>query len=284
VHGRELQPIQVSDAADDRLADYRALKAERVRDAERAARDDGVFIAEGEFVVGQLLQSRFATRSLLCTPARFERIRDMLAAAPGEFPVYVAPQAMMEALAGFQFHRGVLAAGVRAAPQTAHQVIADARTLVVLEDISNHDNVGGIFRSIGALAPRAGVLLNPRCCDPLYRKAVRVSMGQALRVPYAVAQDWPGGLDLARRAGFRVLALTPRESATDIGDLGPGRYALMVGAEGPGLTAEAFAAADEHVRIPIQGRADSLNVVVALSIALHRLAAGDPNARSAPDA
>src|SRR5262249_36257417 len=153
------------------------------------------------------------------------------------------------------------------------RMLASVRLLVVLEDLANHDNVGGIFRAVGALGGigTAAAILSPRCCDPLYRKAIRVSMGMALRVPSARLEPWPAGLSALQEAGFTLLALTPRSDATPIDVLAPiAKPALLLGAEGPGLSDAAMAMADRRVRIPIARGVDSLNVVVATGIALHR--------------
>jgi len=160
---------------------------------------------------------------------------------------------------------------------TEAELIAGVRTIVALEDLANHDNVGGIFRCVRALAgTSAGVLLSPRCCDPLYRRALRVSIGHALHVPWAWADDWPGTLDRVHSGGFRVLAMTPGEGASDVRTFAPtanrsGSVCVLVGAEGPGLTESAMARADDRVRIGMDSAVDSLNVMVAVALALHTL-------------
>jgi tRNA G18 (ribose-2'-O)-methylase SpoU len=191
--------------------------------------------------------------------------------------VYVAPPALLEAIVVFDLHRGLLAAGRRLLPTPAAEVVQRSRLLVLAEDLSNHDNVGGLFRTVAALAGAgAGVLLSPRCCDPLYRKALRVSMGHALTVPFATLHDWPGGLRDLARAGFRILALSPAGGGSVRRlDLQPDQHvAVLVGAEGAGLRAETLAALGsgvEPVAVPMRAGVDSLNVVVALGIALDRV-------------
>ena len=234
----------------------------------------GLFIAEGELVVRQLLASRYGVVSVLATPTRLASLGDALDPLPEAVPVYEASRAVLERIVGFDLHRGVLALGLRPDPPGLDALLADAPACVVLEDLANHDNVGGIFRSVAALGGRSTpVLLSPRCCDPLYRKAVRVSMGQVLHVPWARLEPWPGGLEQVRQAGFCVVALTPGYDTEPIEAVGsmPGRVALLLGAEGAGLSEAAVCAVDVRVRIPIDPSVDSLNVVVAASIALHRL-------------
>jgi len=183
----------------------------------------------------------------------------------------------MGSLAGFDIHRGVLACAQRGPARDPFQLARESRVMVMLEDLANHDNVGGIFRSVGVLVDpdrhgQPGVLLSPRCCDPLYRKALRVSIAQALRVPFATLDPWHEGLRALMDDGVRVIALTPSANAPPIGEIrvGPGeRVALLVGAEGTGLTPETLGLVAEHVRIDQRSGADSLNVTVALSIALN---------------
>lgn len=263
----------ISDPADPRVAEYTNLPARAAVPREIGGLD-GPFIAEGELVVEQLLASRFGVRSVLTTPARAARMGASLAGRR----VYVAPQEVIERIVGYEFHRGVLACGERAGGVAASQVIREARALVVLENVSNADNVGSLFRSVAALgAGGTGVLLSPGCCDPLYRKALRVSMGHALRVPFAPALPWPHVLEDVREQGFTIVALTPAGDALPLGAWAgahPGsRVALLLGAEGPGLTDEAMAMATQRVRIPMTPGVDSLNIAVAGAVALSHLVA-----------
>lgn len=284
------EPILVEDLADARVADYANLReAERAPDGAEKRR--GVFMAEGELVARHLFRSGFTVRSVLLTPARLKTLAEHV---PPGVPVFVARQQVMNRLVGFNMHRGVLACGERPPETDPDRVLAHARTLILLEGLCNLDNVGGIFRSAGALADRPGVLLDPTCCDPLYRKAIRVSMGRTLMIPFARLAPWPDALARVRAAGFTILAMTPRPGAATIDDaaarfadhpLTPSprrvavatphpitrRLALLFGTEGEGLTEPALAAADLHVRIPIAPGVDSLNVNVAAAIALHRL-------------
>jgi tRNA G18 (ribose-2'-O)-methylase SpoU len=273
-----LNVVPVDSRDDPRLADYRDLKDAQLRALAGGSGypADGLFIAEGDLVVRQLAASGLGVRSVFITPNRLGAMGDAMAEFPPGTPIYLAEPPVLNAVVGFNIHRGVLAAGERPPAPDLRQMLGSVRSLVVLEDLANHDNVGGIFRAVGALGGlgRAGVLISPRCCDPFYRKAIRVSMGMALRVPSARLEPWPEGLAALKEAGFTLLALTPRPGAAPIDALESiAKPALLLGAEGPGLSEAAMAAADRLVRIPIARGVDSLNVVVAAGIALHRLCA-----------
>jgi len=260
----------VEDPEDPRLVDYR-----EIRDAERRRRS-GTFIAEGRQVVRRLLAAgRYRPRSALVTPPALDALGAALEAAA--VPTYLVRQDIVKAIVGIEFHHGCLAVGERGADQTAAAVLAEVRSdcVVVLEDLGDASNVGAIFRN--ALAFGAGaVFLSPGTADPLYRKAIRVSAGATVALPFARLADWPRDLGRLRDAGYTVLALTPRAEAVDISALGtrrprPGRRALLLGTEGRGLSADALAAADLHVRIPMAPEMDSLNVATAGAVALHWL-------------
>jgi tRNA G18 (ribose-2'-O)-methylase SpoU len=217
-------------------------------------------------------------RSLLLTDAVRASLEDTLERAPADLPAYIVSLEAMQAITGFNIHRGCLALVDRPAPIDLAAIIdrlENASLAVALEEVSNADNVGGVFRN--ALAFGAGaLLLSPGCCDPLYRKAIRTSMAATLRVPFARVERWPGGLEAVRAAGFALVALTPAADARDIGafaaDPGrPARIALVVGTEGAGLSAAAEAMADARVRIPMAPGVDSLNLATATGIALHAL-------------
>jgi tRNA G18 (ribose-2'-O)-methylase SpoU len=260
----------IEDPEDPRLADYR-----EIRDAERRRRD-GTFIAEGRQVVRRLLDARrYRVRSALVTPPAWAALGEALASA--EVPTYLIRQDIVEAVVGIEFHHGCLAAGERGAESTADSVLTEARgsRLVVLEGLGDASNVGALFRN--ALAFRAGaVFLSPGTADPLYRKAIRVSAGATVAMPFARLADWPRDLGRLRDAGYTIVGLTPRAEAVDLGDLGarrpmPARPALLLGTEGRGLSAEALAATDLQVRIPMAPEMDSLNVAAAAAVALHWL-------------
>lgn len=265
------QIIHIFDPADPRLADYANLKD---RQLAALGPPSGLFMAEGELVVRQLILSPLSIRSILITPTRLETMRDVIDTLPADTPVYLIPLDLMSTIVGFHIHRGVLAVGVRPPPPGLASILATARTLVILEDLANHDNIGGLFRTTAALAGfDAAILLSPRCCDPLYRKAIRVSIGAALRLPFTTLDPWPDSLNQIRRAGFQVLALTPDPAAPDIASFNPPpKAALLLGAEGPGLTPATQAHCQARIRIPMAPGMDSLNVVVAAGIALARLA------------
>lgn len=264
--------IPISDPADPRVTDYAALPA-RAALPRSLGELTSPFIAEGELVVEQLLASRFSIRSVLTTPARAARLGELL----DGLTVYVAPQEVMVSLVGYDFHRGVLACGECPTPAPSPaDILRAARTLLVLENVSNPDNVGALFRSAAALGGGdCAILLSPGSCDPLYRKALRVSMGHALRVPFAPALPWPQVLNDIASQGFHIAALTPAPDAIPISDLAPRgpdrRLALLLGAEGPGLTDQAIALSHSRVRIPMTPGVDSLNIAVAGAIALSHL-------------
>jgi tRNA G18 (ribose-2'-O)-methylase SpoU len=230
-----------------------------------------VFVAESRLVVRCLLTAgRFPVRSVLLTETALESLRDVLAPAD---QVLVAPDALIQGVVGFDFHGGCLAIGERGAEPPLAELLA-ARLLVVLEGVTSPDNVGGVFRNACAFGAD-GVVLGPRCADPLYRRAIRVSMGASLAIPFTHATDWPDALGRLRAAGFTVIGLTPRAPAVDIGEFGgrraiPERVALLLGGEEAGLSAAASAAADLRVLIPMVPGVDSLNAATACGIALHR--------------
>ena len=262
--------LAIDDSGDPRVAEYRNIPDPEL------LRAHGVFIAEGRQVVRQLLASgRFETRSVLVSPAAFESLRDVLDERPA-LPVFVMPVDRMVALVGFDVHRGCLALGVRP-PATAFeswwQEASCSRLVVAAERVGNADNLGALFRNALAFGA-GGLLLSPGCCDPLYRKSIRVSTGAALRIPYTVDEVWPGSLRRLQDAGARVLALTPQPPALDLDEalsaIEPGAaLALLVGHEGDGLSDAAMLAAGERARIALSPGVDSLNVATAAGIALH---------------
>ena len=234
-----------------------------------------LFVAEGRLVVARLIaEHRFAIHSILLTPAAHAALAEVVPPSSGapegtHYEVLVVDQAVMNGITGFNFHRGCLALARRPEP-TAVDAFASARHLVALEGVGNPDNVGGIFRAAAAFGVD-GVVLDTASADPLYRKAIRTSMGSALHVPFARG-ELVASLQMLRDAGFRILALTPRADATSIHELrAPDRWVVLAGAEGPGLSEAALAAADVRVRIPTSDVVDSLNVTVAVGIALSRL-------------
>lgn len=234
-------------------------------------------IAEGVLVVQRMLASRFRPRALLGTDRRLGELTEDLAGV--DVPFYRASAEVMAAAVGFHLNRGVLAAAPRPGELTVDAVIADARTVAVLEGVNDHENLGSVFRNAAGLGVD-GVLFGTGCADPLYRRAVRVSMGYALLVPYAWASTWPDDLEMLRDNGFRVLAMTPNPAAPTLAsamaDLAGDKVAMMVGAEGPGLKEHTMRSADVRVRIPMSRGTDSLNVATAAALAFYERARLDP--------
>ncbi len=262
--------IRVGDPADPRLDDYRDLRDLERRAGVEAAR--GVLIAEGTVPIRTLLGSGRRVRSLLLVAREHARLADDLASV--DVPVYVAELDLLRAVAGFDVHRGALAAADRFEPPAAAELLRTARRLAVLEGATSIENVAGVFRNAAAFG-FDGVLLDPACGDPLVRRAVRVSAGHTLTVPFARIDGVPAALGELRSAGFASVALTPHADAEPIDRLEPAageRVALLLGAEGAGLTDAALAGADRRVRIPMAPGVDSLNLAVAGAVAMHRVA------------
>ena len=263
--------VPVADPDDPRLTDYTRLTDAELRRRREPA--EGLFVAEGEKVIRRALAAGYPLRSLLLEERRLDDLDDLREDAP-EAPVYVAPRPVLEALTGFDVHRGALAAMRRRPLPPLAAVLAAARRVVVLEDLVDPTNVGAVFRCAAALGMDA-VVLSPRCADPLYRRAVKVSMGAVLALPYARLDRWPQGYADLRDAGFRLLGLTPAPDALPLSSLRPadvGRCALLLGAEGSGLTSRALEASDLPVRIPMGAGVDSLNVAAAAAVACYAVA------------
>lgn len=260
--------ITIDDVDDPRLDDFRDLTTADRRPDRPGGR--GLVIAEGTVVVERLLGSPYPVRALLGVPRRLEHLAPALAGVSA--PAYAVSADLMASVVGFHLNRGVLASADRITPPPVSTLLADARVVAVLEGVNDHENLGSIFRNAAALGVDA-VLLGGRCSDPLYRRSVRVSMGHVLRVPFATLPEWP--IDLAALRGFRTVALTPGVGAVPLPSAGLAsaeRVALLLGAEGPGLSAEVLAAADVRVSIPMAGGVDSLNVATAAAIAFYAAA------------
>jgi tRNA G18 (ribose-2'-O)-methylase SpoU len=254
-----LKVIPVVEAADPRLDDFRDLTDADVRPDRR-----GLVIAEGVNVVARLAGSPFRMRAVLGVPERLAVLRSVL--EPLDVPVYQVDKWTLSEVVGFRVTRGVLASADRPPPSSGAELLARSARVAVLEGLNDFENLGALFRNAAAFGVDA-VLLDPRCADPLYRRSVRVSMGHALQVPFAVlAGPWPASLGALR--DFTVLAMTPDASATPLREVEPPpRWGLLLGAEGPGLSQAALAAADLRVRIPMAPGVDSLNVATAAAIA-----------------
>ena len=263
--------IPIDDPDDPRIEAYR-----QVRERDLVGRHGG-FIAEGEVVLRVLLSagSRHQPTSLLIAEKRLDRLAPMLGTLPAEIPVYAVGPAVMDAIVGFPIHRGILAHGLRAAALDAGELLAGLgpRALVLaLFGIANHDNMGGLFRNAAAFGVDA-VLLDETCCDPLYRKAIRVSVGAALKVPFARLGPGDDLLQMLAQAGFTALALSPGGSESVAGLARPHRVAVLLGAEGEGLR-EGVLSRARTLAIPMSPGWDSLNVAAASAIVLHQLVAG----------
>jgi len=257
---------EVIDPDDDRLADFRDLTRADRRPDRPGGR--GLVLAEGVVVVRRLLVSPYPVRAVLGVRHKVDELTAELSNTDAS--VYVVSADLMAQVVGFHLNRGVLASADRARPADVTDLVAAARTLAVLEGINDHENLGALFRNAAALGVD-GVLLGARCADPLYRRSVRVSMGHVLSVPFATLARWPDDLGMLRRNGFRIVALTPRAGSVPLAraQLAGARVALLLGAEGPGLSPSALAAADELVGIPMAAGVDSLNVATAAAIAFY---------------
>jgi tRNA G18 (ribose-2'-O)-methylase SpoU len=264
---------QITDPGDERIADYRALTDVELRT--RWEPPHGLFIAEGELVLRRALRAGYPPRSFLVDAKRVDQLGDL---DTGTAPVYAAGQELLERVTGFHVHRGVLASFHRKPLPSAAEVLAAAGRVAILEDVNNHTNLGALYRGAAALGVDA-VLLSPSCADPLYRRSVRVSMGEVFAVPYARLEPWPDALAQVRAAGFTVLALTPAPDAVPVQRLTDDqrrRAALLFGAEGAGLTRAAQEASDARVVIPMRRGVDSLNVAAAAAVAFWELGRDDP--------
>lgn len=255
-------PIHITDPEDARISDYRCLTDLPLRT--RFEPPNGLFIGEGRLVIERALRAGYQMRSALVDAKRGDEVEPLV----GDAPCYTAAPNVLEAITGFHVHRGLLASFHRQTLPDWREVMNQARRMLILEGINNHTNIGAVFRSAAALGIDA-VLLTRTCADPLYRRSVRVSMGEVFALPYAYVDDWPAGLDDVRAAGFNLLALTPDADAMPIQQLPTQmrrRPALMFGAEGDGLTASSQDLADTTVRIPMQREVDSLNVAASAAV------------------
>jgi tRNA G18 (ribose-2'-O)-methylase SpoU len=265
-----LRTIPIVDAADPRVADYRAIERPLL------AVSGGYFVAEGRFVVERLVATpSLRVRSLLLNHAALAALeRTLVPLLSPDVPIYVADQRLFEGIAGFNIHRGCLALADRPPEMRLPALLERARTIVVVEDCANADNLGGVFRNAAAFGVD-GVLLSPGSGDPLYRKAIRTSMAASFLVPFVRAREWPATLDVLKHAGFTIVAMTPQQPSRTLAafarDCVPERVAVLVGSEGEGLSEAALLRADVRVRIPMAASFDSLNVAVACGIALSRL-------------
>lgn len=257
-------PERIVDVNDSRLADYRELKDAAAR---RRIEGDELFVAEGPVAIERLLASGHRVRSVLVSDAKWERLSGLLQGL--DAPVYVVDVALLHDIVGFDLHRGAIAAADRRPRHELVDMLDRARSVAVLEGLNDPENLGAIARSARALGID-GLVLDPTCIDPYTRRTVRVSMGEILFLPWCRvdADSWPERtFERLRSAGYETWSLTPAGDA-DIWQLEvPTRIALVLGAEGPGLSRRALAAADRRVRLPIHPDVDSLNVGAAAAVA-----------------
>ena len=257
--------IEVTDASDPRLADYRDLRDVQLRKSLES--EHGLFLAEGEKVVRRAVESGHVPRSFLMAPRWLEGLADVLSST--DAPCYVLSEALAEEVTGFHVHRGALASLHRRPTPTVAQALDGARSVLVLEDVVDHTNVGAIFRS-GAAMGFDAVLLSPRCADPLYRRSIKVAMGAVFTMPWARIEDWYEAMPDIARAGFTTVALTLAEDAVPIEEAvcGVERIALVLGSEGPGISERWQRSADRRAIIPMREGIDSLNVAAASAVAI----------------
>lgn len=260
--------VDVDDPADPRLDDFRDLNSVDRRPDLPSGK--GLVIAEGVLVAQRMLASRFSPRGFLGTDRRLRELSDDLAGCG--VPYYRASAEVMAEVVGFHLNRGVLAAAPRPVELSVPEVLRGARTVAVLEGVNDHENLGSIFRNAAGLGVDA-VVFGTGCADPLYRRAVRVSMGHALLVPYARAESWPGDLKLMQDNGFHLIAMTPGEGSVPLAEalapLAEQKVGVLVGAEGPGLTEHTMRACEVRARIPMSRGTDSLNVATAAAMAFY---------------
>lgn len=259
--------IQHVTTDDDRLRDYLSLRDTSLRKLLETER--GLYVAEGEKVVRRAVDAGHAPRSFLMAPRWVEALEDVLATT--DAPCYVLDEDVIEQITGFHVHRGALAAMHRPVLPDPSEVLAGARRIVVLEDLVDHTNVGAVFRTAAALG-WDGVLLSPRCADPLYRRAIKVAMGAVFRLPYARLDDWHAAPDLLREAGFTTVAMTLGDGAVPLDTVARDRpIALVVGSEGHGLSPRWENESLVRATIPMSPDIDSLNVAASVAIAAWEL-------------
>lgn len=267
-------PTRITDPNDERVADYVSLTDVALR--RRTEPERGLYIAESEKVIRRALAAGHRPRSFLMAERWLTDLADVVSEAEQDgIPVFVADHEVLEGFTGFHLHRGTLASMQRPEMRSVQEVVADARRVLIIEDVVDHTNVGAIFRSAAGLGVDA-VLVTPRCADPLYRRAIRVSMGTVFQVPWTRIDPWPAGVNLLRDSGFTVAALALSDDAIGLDELAanpPERLALVLGTEGDGLSRRTVESADVIVTIPMAGGVDSLNVAAAGAVAAWALRA-----------
>jgi tRNA G18 (ribose-2'-O)-methylase SpoU len=262
--------IHVSDFSDARLRDFSQLTDVELRKVREP--EEGLYIAESRKVIKRALEAGHQPRSVLCPPDWLESCVELLRAYES-VPIFVVPADEVQALTGYHVHRGALASLHRPTIPSVETLLMGATTVVILEDIVDHTNVGAIFRSVAGLGADA-ILVTPSCADPLYRRAIRVSMGTVLQVPWTRTAGWLETRDVLHAHGFHIAALALGHTARDLRDFvatRPTKVALVFGTEGDGLSSAALAVADSVVTIPMSHGVDSLNVAAASAVALYAL-------------
>ena len=263
-----MKTIEVTDPTDDRLTAYRDLTDVALR--VRLEPQTGVYIAESASVIERAVSAGHRPVSVLMEDKWIERMTPILNALD-DVPIFVADRELLEQVTGFHVHRGALALMRRPPLPSVDQVLLDAKRIVILEDIVDHTNVGAIIRSAAGLG-FDGVLVSPRCADPLYRRSVRVSMGTVFDIPWTRLGSFPHDLQILRDHGFTVVAVTPHTDAVDLDSFDPPeKIALILGTEGDGLSTHAIDQADASLRIPMQRGVDSLNVAAAAAVVCWQL-------------
>jgi tRNA G18 (ribose-2'-O)-methylase SpoU len=257
---------EIADPDDPRLADYRDLRDVELRKNLEA--EHGLFLAEGEKVVRRAVEAGFTARSFLMAPRWLDGLSDVLDSSSA--PCFVMSEALAEEVTGFHVHRGALASLERRPLPSVAEVLAGARSVLVLEDIIDHTNVGAILRSGAALGFDA-VLLAPRCADPLYRRAIKVAMGAVFTMPWTRLPEWYDALPSLSALGFTTVALTLADDAVPLEEAVTGldRVALVLGSEGHGLSPRWEKSADRRAIIPMRAGIDSLNVAAASAVACY---------------
>ncbi len=262
--------IQVTDIHDSRLDDFSKLTDVALRKVREPS--EGLYIAESRKVIGRALAAGHRPRAVLCPHDWLDSVLELVANFD-DCPVFVAESEVLEEITGYHLHRGALASMHRPQPLDPGQLLVDAKTVVILEDIVDHTNVGAVFRSVAGLGADA-VLVTPSCADPLYRRSIRVSMGTVLQVPWARLGGWSESRDVLHAAGFHIVALALSDDSIDLRRFAanrPDKVAIVLGTEGDGLSSAAISSADSVVRIPMQHGVDSLNVAAASAVALYAL-------------
>lgn len=261
--------VPIDDSSSVDLSDYVSLTDVALRRKLEPA--GGLYIAESHKVISRALDAGHQPRSVLTNQKYLPGVQELV--ANFDVPIYLASDDVVEGITGFEVHRGALAALHRPTLPSLESVLLDSHLIVILENLVDHTNVGAIFRAVAGLGADA-VLVTPECADPFYRRSIRVSMGTVLQVPWTRLESWPGDVDVIRRAGFHVTALALRDDAVSLREFAtnrPTKTALILGAEGDGISARTLAAVDSVVRIPMLHGVDSLNVASAAAVALYAL-------------